>query len=216
MTPPAAATTERRTCNLCGALVLEGQDRCRICGSVYEAPRKKSEMSNRVFLFIDSYFLQMMIALAGLAALGLLAYVIPARLAEGPGIRLLTVLGILFVASALLTMLDARQAALRNKDDDPLGAVRWFALTLVGWFVALPLYLQAREGDGLHTRKRNARLGTGVSILVGVLVVASLGTMMYRQREFRNEQLYLQSVVEKHLRKQQEGGARAGAENSGS
>ena len=171
-------------------------------------------MDNRVFLFIDAYFLSLMMALAGMAALGLLVYVIPARLAEGPGIRLLTVLGLLFIASALVTMLDARQAALRNKNDDPLVAVRWFALTLVGWFVALPLYLQAREGDGLQTRKRNARLGIGASILVGVLVVAALGTTIYRHRQFRNEQLYLQSMVEKHLRKQQEGGAGAGVENS--
>lgn len=201
--PPT--TSQRVTCRLCGALIIEGQTRCRICGSVYEAPRKSLEIGNKLQRFLDAFFPCIVLAVGAVAALMLCFYVMPARLAESPGTRLFTVLGLLFVATALLTMLDARQSTAADKaDGDPLVAARWFGFTLVGWFAALPLYLQNRTGDGPETRRRNARAGVGVSAVVALLVIGCLGMMYYRHREYDREQLLIQAIVEKHQKKLQD------------
>lgn len=199
------------TCHLCGALLVGGQTRCRMCGSVYKAKGGKAAKiaagatggapkAAWVGLSLERTFYWMLSALVVGTVMAIAFYVIPTPVYSDPGVRLIQVLGILFVGSALLVMLDVRRAKrLTAGEPEAAGSspVNWFVSVLVGWFMAMPTYVRGRElamGD-TDGKVSKYKLAVAGSVAVGMMVLVSLGTMVYRNQTYKSEQQRLDTLL---------------------
>jgi hypothetical protein len=155
------------------------------------------ELGNKFAWVLDRFFFQFSLLIALCAIAGIAFYVIPAPLMLGPGMRLFMVLGILFFASAMLVMLDAR---LSGRDTHlPISGrnpVRWFGFTLLCWFVALPLYLNERPAPNYDAQRWRARAAAATTGAVLLMSIIAAGSIVYRHHEFKRDQRTLQAIFE--------------------
>ena len=186
----------RATCQLCGALIVGDATQCRMCGNVFKPAPRQLDLPGPAAAMLDRYYFHAVMALAGLAALGLAFYVIPTPLYAGPWVRLLTVLGILFISTAMVTMLDARIASRAEDDISAQNPVRWFGFTLAAWFAALPMYLQQRTAASHEQRYARTRAAVGASGVVALLAVVSIGMIFWRQHQCRGDQETMRAIIE--------------------